>query len=425
MILVGSQRSGAAALATHLLNDRDNDHVEVVEISGFMADDLRGALREAEAISKATRCKQYLFSLSLNPPGDHVATPDEFREAANRAGKAIGLDGQPRAMVIHEKEGRRHAHVVWSRIDPETIKAVNLPHFKTRLRDVSRDLFLDHGWVLPKGLQAYGGKNPLNFSLAEWQQARRQSVDPREIKQVFRDAWERSNSLKGLSNLLEERGYFLARGDRRSVVALDLQGEVYALSRWSGVKTKDVRDKCGAAADELPSVADLRAVLKSKINDQLRGYIWQVKEKQARDLAPLLNERNTMVAVQRTQRAELRQKQTNRADAEAKVRMARLNGGLRGIFDRITGRHSRMKEQNRLDALACAERDQAERHAIVTAQLTQRRTLKLQADRLRARQAEDRKTLARSLRSALAAARNDRQPTPERPRSRTGPRLER
>ena len=117
MILKGSQRSGAKALADHLMNDRDNDHVSCLELNGFISEDLNGALLETHAISKATQCKQYMFSLSLNPPQDHIATEQDFLEAADRAEKLLGLDGQPRAIVVHEKEGRRHAHVVWSRIN--------------------------------------------------------------------------------------------------------------------------------------------------------------------------------------------------------------------------------------------------------------------------------------------------------------------
>tara|TARA_R110002124_G_scaffold287174_1_gene470997 strand:- start:17 stop:229 length:213 start_codon:yes stop_codon:yes gene_type:complete len=67
MILVGSQRSGASALASHLMNSRDNDHVALLELDGFLADDLHGALAEVHAISKGTKCKQYLFSLSVHP----------------------------------------------------------------------------------------------------------------------------------------------------------------------------------------------------------------------------------------------------------------------------------------------------------------------------------------------------------------------
>ncbi len=267
MILKGSQRAGAAQLAAHLLNTRDNDHVHLLDVRGFVADDLTGALREAQAISKATRCRQFLFSLSLNPPQDQVAGEQDFIDAADRAEQALGLMYQPRAIVIHEKEGRRHAHVVWSRIDASCMKAINLPHFKRRLTGLSRDLFLDHGWVLPKGLQTHGGKNPLNFTLAEWQQAKRQDMDPREIKQVFQEAWAASDNLKALSNALAERGYFIAKGDRRGFVALDIHGHVHALSRWSGARTKDVTAKLGSP-DHLPSVAELRAGLHARVTTQ-------------------------------------------------------------------------------------------------------------------------------------------------------------
>ncbi|WP_260009975.1 relaxase/mobilization nuclease domain-containing protein [Leisingera aquaemixtae] len=207
MIVKASQRSGATALADHLMNDRDNDHVEVIDIDGFMADDLHGAFKEAHAISKATQCKQFLFSVSLNPPEHAVATDDDFRDAADRVANAVGLTDQPRAIVVHEKNGRRHAHAVWSRIDADELKAINLPHFKNKLRDVSRDLFLDHGWALPDGLATYGNKSPLNFTLEECQQAKRQNLDPREIKQVFQDAWNRSDGQTSFKNALEERGY--------------------------------------------------------------------------------------------------------------------------------------------------------------------------------------------------------------------------
>ena len=85
MILVGSQRGGAPQLAAHLMNDRDNDHVAVHELRGFVAGDLRGALDEAQAIAKGTRCKQFLFSLSVNPPKNAEISIEGLNEAVQRA----------------------------------------------------------------------------------------------------------------------------------------------------------------------------------------------------------------------------------------------------------------------------------------------------------------------------------------------------
>ena len=55
MILKGSQRGGAAQLARHLLKTDENEHVEVHELDGFIADDLHGALQEIYAVSRGTR----------------------------------------------------------------------------------------------------------------------------------------------------------------------------------------------------------------------------------------------------------------------------------------------------------------------------------------------------------------------------------
>ena len=66
MIMVGNQRGNGLKLATHLLNSHDNDHVEVHELRGFTAENLHGALQEADAISKGTKCQQFLFSLRVH-----------------------------------------------------------------------------------------------------------------------------------------------------------------------------------------------------------------------------------------------------------------------------------------------------------------------------------------------------------------------
>ena len=165
MIIKAKERGGGAQLARYLLSLRDNDHVELHQIRGFVGDDLLSAFREVDAIAKGTRCENYLFSASLNPPGGETVTTADFENAADEIELKLGLDGQPRAIVFHEKDGRQHAHVVWSRIDAEHMRAINLPHYKMRLRDVSRELFRSHGWEIfsikssRKSLQKVFGEN--------------------------------------------------------------------------------------------------------------------------------------------------------------------------------------------------------------------------------------------------------------------------
>ena len=248
MILKGSQRGGGSNLAVHLLRTDDNEHVSLHEIRGFASDKVGEAFKEAEAISHGTKCKQYLFSLSLNPPVQGVPV-ETFIGAIDRIEARLGLEGQPRVVLFHEKEGRRHAHCVWSRIDADTMTARQMSFFKTKLQGVSRDLFLENGWRLPRGLENAAERNPTNFSLAEWQQAKRQGVDPRWLKATLQDCWKRSDGRPAFERSLEERGFFLARGDKRGLVVLDHDGQVHSLPRMLDLKTKDVRARLGDGAD--------------------------------------------------------------------------------------------------------------------------------------------------------------------------------
>lgn len=400
MILKGSQRSGARPLAEHLLNDRDNDHVSVIGMRGFVADDLTGALLEAQAIAKGTQCKQYLFSLSLNPPKEAFASEADFERAADQAEERLGLTGQPRAIIVHEKEGRRHAHVVWSRIDGEKMRAVNLAHFKNKLTALSRELYLEHGWQLPSGLRPDGARNPLNFTLEEWQRAKRQGVDPKEIKEVFRDAWNRADSQRAFAHALAEYGYFLAKGDRRGFVAIDLQGEVYSVARWASVTTKDIKVKLGSP-DDLPPVAEVARGLSDQVTSQLKTYIAELKARQAAERAPLDQRRDELRSLHRAERDRLTAKQAERWKQETESRAGRLRTGLAGLWDTLSGKAKAIKEQNRLEAYEGLRRDQRQRDGLIADQLRERRALQSSIDALRARQSKDRRTLARDAIMAL------------------------
>ena len=335
MILKASERKNAAELARHLINPRDNDHVELHEIRGFLSGDLAGALMEADAVSQGTRCRNFLFSLSLNPPEKEIVSVEAFEAVVEMAEQRLGLDGQPRAIVFHEKDGRRHAHAVWSRIDADTMTARNLPFYKQRLTELSRELYLEHGWDMPRGLLDRALRNPLNFSRAEWQQAKRAQIDPRLLKAGFQDAWKRSDSAEALQATLEEKGYFLARGDRRGVVALDWRGEAFALSRYCGVKAKDVAARLGDAA-HLHSVAERQRWLAERMGDKLAGWARDEAARHDKQALSLKFQREQMVQRQRALRRELDRMHTQRQEEEQRQRAARAEGckGAMGLGHR-------------------------------------------------------------------------------------------
>ncbi len=82
MILKAKERGNAPQLAKYLMSMRDNEHVELHELRGFVSDDLADAFQEAEAISKGTKCQNHLFSMSLNPPENQNVKRAQSNEQA-------------------------------------------------------------------------------------------------------------------------------------------------------------------------------------------------------------------------------------------------------------------------------------------------------------------------------------------------------
>ena len=388
MILKGSQRGGAKQLAAHLLKTAENEHVEVHEIRGFVSESLPGALHEAYATAQGTRCRQFLFSLSVNPPPNESVPVRDFEKAIDAIERKLGLEGQPRAVVFHEKDGRRHAHCVWSRIDATTMTAINLPHFKLKLRDISKALYLDHGWQMPRGLMDSRERDPRNFSREQWQQAMRAQQDPKAIQTLFQECWAVSDSRSAFAKALEERGYTLARGDRRGFVAVDFRGEVYAVSKWTGVRTKDVAARLGDPKS-LPGVQQTKAAIAARMSGQVRRYVQEARLAHKKEFSALAFKRADLVQRQRDERGRLDDLQRKRWTAETNRRASRLSRGFRGIWDRLTGKHGKIRGENEREAFRAHRRDEAEKHALVERQLRQRQTLVKEIRRVREIQSED------------------------------------
>lgn len=388
MMLKGSQRGGGGGLASHLLNIEDNEHVLVHELRGFASNDLRGAFKEVEAISRGTKCQQYLFSLSLSPPQNENVSVEAFEGAIDKVEERLGLQGQSRAIIFHEKDGRRHAHCVWSRIDAQTMTARPLSHFKNKLTDISRGLYLDNGWTMPRGFENAAERNPTNFTLAEWQQAKRQSADPRWIKQAIQECWAKSDNARSLSRALEERGFFLARGDKRSFVALDHHGEIWSLPKMLGRKTKEVRERLGNG-EGLRSVDQTKILIGEKMTPAIRAHIAKSRER-FQDRSKVLGRyKAELTQLHRDARTQLATRQANEWEKETRERAERLPTGLRGLWHRITGRYAELRKANELEASLTTARHSSERQSLIETQLTQRQVLQSEFKILRKAQADE------------------------------------
>lgn len=278
MILKGNARGNAADLATHLMNAYDNERVELAEMRGTIADDLHGGFAEFEAIASGTHARKPLYSLSINP--HEALTREQYFEAIDAIENRLGLTGQPRAVVFHVKEGREHAHVVWSRIEGARMKAVHMAHDRRKLCDMAVTLAEKFGHELPDGLKAWKDKNAfqkdkLEPTLAENAMADKTGITPEQRREEITAAYEAADSAAAFRNALEEKGYVLARGDRRGFVLIDRFGDVHSLSRYlKGVKSREIKARMAALDPaSLPTVDQAREQVKAHLaaqNDRAR-----------------------------------------------------------------------------------------------------------------------------------------------------------
>lgn len=416
MILVGNQRGGAYDLAHHLMKD-ENEHVEVHELRGFVSDDLHGAFQEAYAISKATKCKQFLFSLSLSPPPDAEVPTQDFEAAIERVENDLGLNGQPRAIVFHEKEGtdgmvRRHAHAVWSRIDAEEMKAKQLSFTKNKMQEVARDLYLEHGWRMPDGLSKSGNADPRNFTLEQWQHAKRNNKNPREIKTALQDAWAISDNKAAFTHALEERGYRLARGDRRGFLAVDTNGKPYSLSRWSDVKPKDLKARLGIEA-KLPSLEQTKTAIASDMGKLMDRFDAELEKNERLRKETLQKEKQALITRQRQQRTLQKQMLEARQQGEALKRQAKYRTGFKGAWDKMRGEHQRIQRQNEMDALHALRRDRAAKDELIFRHMEQRKHLTLKAQQEKTKAQQRKQEIAADRQAIDTQTRQQAPPVPE------------
>ncbi|MCB8838079.1 relaxase/mobilization nuclease domain-containing protein [Aurantimonas sp. VKM B-3413] len=416
MILKASQRGGGQDLARHLMRVDDNEHVRVHELRGFASDDLKGAFKEAEAIARGTRCRQYLFSLSLSPPEGAVVTEAQFEAAISQVEDKLGLQGQPRAVVFHEKEGRRHAHCVWSRIDAGTMTARQMSFFKTKLQAVSRGLYLDHGWEVPRGLLDRAARDPAGFTLAEWQQAKRLGVDPRWQKLIVQECWKDSASLKDFETALEAKGFFLARGDRRGHVVVDHDGTVHALARMLDLKAKDIRARLGDEAD-LRSVDQTKARIGERMTPAIRRHVAEGKARFAQSARMLDEEKAAMTLRHRAARGRL--DLAHRAEWESAVRDCadRMPRGISAIWQRLSGQYAETRRRNETAMASLWQHQTNARQDLIEKQLAQRAALQERIRDLRRDQASQLRTLREEIGRFLAFTRGQHGPSRDQTRA--------
>ncbi len=139
---------------------------------------------------------------------------------------------------------------------------------------------------------------------------------PQTIKMTLQEAWTVSDSKNAFSQALEDKGYYLAQGDRRGFVAVDWRGEVYSLSRWLGVKSRPLKERLGQP-QKLPTVDETKNNIDQKIATRAQGFIRDVNKHHDKRISPLMAQKAQMKERHSKDRKALAEQQTKRQEQEA------------------------------------------------------------------------------------------------------------
>ena len=264
MIVNGASRRSVAFWSRHLANDKKNDRAELKEIRGLAATNLKDALLEMQEDARHTRCKNFFYQANFSPCPHERLTEDQWERTFEIFEKHRGIPpGQARVVYEHEKDGRIHRHVIWSRVDLETMKAwpdrLDAKVCHAASREISQELGLERR-PSPYDRDREGPRPERAPKPYEMFRGLRSGIDPREVKKevtrIFRDSAHAGDFVAGL----QEHGYQLVRGDKRDFCILDKAGDIHSLARRiEGVKAKELREFMqGVERDALPSVEKAR-----------------------------------------------------------------------------------------------------------------------------------------------------------------------
>ena len=170
--------------------------------------------------------------------------------------------------------------------------------------------------------------------------------------------------------------------------------------KYAGVRTKEVRERLGDPA-ELAGVEETKVALRDRLSPRLNELADEMKDRQAEERQPLVDEAKRLAAHHRSERDRLNEVQEKRWLEDNAARQERLRTGLKGLWDRLSGKAQQVKEANAFEAWEAAKRDQAQRDQLILDQMLERRTVQQRLDSMRQDQLLERIRLDRTIGQVL------------------------
>ena len=246
MIINGGSRSNGAFFAKHLANGEHNERVTLCGIRNLAAMNIADAFREMEAVAMGTLCRNYFYHANINPREHETLTQGQWDAAVTTLERHLRLEGHARFVVEHQKQGRIHRHVIWSRIDVRTMRAVVMTDDYQKHQAAAREL--EERFSLDKvpsvlGRTRASGPRPSRRPKT-WESFRGQKsgIDPHAMKEALTRLYRECSHGAEFAARLSERGWKLVKGRRTDFCVLDDAGHLHSLARRiNGVTAEALR----------------------------------------------------------------------------------------------------------------------------------------------------------------------------------------
>ena len=204
----------------------------MLEVKGSASENARFAILEMSLKAELTKKgRDGLYHAHIAPAyGEDGLEADQWQHAADVLEKSLGYEGQNRVLVLHEKAGKRHLHVVWQR--EKDGKLIGDSH-NYRKHDNAR-------------------------AQLEQELGHKRTLQPGDVKHDLSQAYAASKTGREFLDQVQAKGYQVGRGDRRAFTVQTPDGQKLDLVRQlKGIKTKDVKERLSDVEASLPEEKEL------------------------------------------------------------------------------------------------------------------------------------------------------------------------
>jgi len=209
----------------------------------FTEQQFRDLLGDFSLQEKLTKSRQGIYHAIINPAPEHSITMSDkdWQQAADILMESLpGFSGQRRAIVLHTKHSRTHAHVACDRYNVETGKMIPIPH-NYKAHDKARARIEQTFNQQPTPL-----RNPHRA----------------EMKATLTKLWQEQSTATGFIQAVKQEGYMISNGfGRNPYMVVDDTGRSFPLVRHlDGIRLKEVRErfKDTVLAEEKDAIAFMR-----------------------------------------------------------------------------------------------------------------------------------------------------------------------